>query len=154
MANKARLSSELTDKQFAFFNILIKQMETLGEMHPKQAAIEAGYSENGAAVSACRLLKSEYGQTYLKSLHKDVKSSSVASLEWVMDKLTNIVNFDVQKDGLPNYQALQCVLKSVAEINKIKGHYAPDKKVNLNMTMDDVQFERAKQLAEKYTRKY
>ncbi len=129
-------------------------METLGEMQPTQAAIEAGYSNNGAKVVACKLLKKPAGQAYLQSLQQKPIAKATASLEWVMDKLTNIVNLEVQKDGMPNYQALQCVLKAIGEINKIKGHYAPDKKVNLNMTMDDVQFERAKQLAEKYTRKY
>jgi phage terminase small subunit len=154
MSNEIKLPSGLTQRQFDFFNIIINQMQETGKMNPSQAAIQAGYSNKGAEVVACKLLKKPEGQTYLKSLQKNHIDKATASLEWVMDKLTNIVNLEVQKDGMPNYQALQCVLKAIGEINKIKGHYAPDKKVNLNMTMDDVQFERAKQLAKKYTREF
>lgn len=154
MANEAKLPNGLTQKQFSFYNNLIEQMKTTGKMNPPQAAIDAGFSPNHVSKMASNLLKKPEGQAYLQSIQQKPIAKATASLEWVMNKLTNIVNLDVQKDGMPNYQALQCVLKAIGEINKIKGHYAPDKKVNLNMTMDDVQFERAKQLAKKYTREF
>lgn len=154
MSGEAKLDNGLTQRQVSFFNNMIDQMKRNGEVQPTKAAIDAGYSAKSAHVIASRLLRTEHGQQYLQSLHSESKSSAIASLDWVMDKLTNMANLDIQKDGQPNYQASQCVLKAVAEINKIKGYYAPDKKVNLNMTMDDVDLARAKSLAKKYTREF
>lgn len=154
MSGEAKLPNGLTQRQFSFYNNLIEQMKRYGEMQPKQAAIDAGYSDKVASTVACRLLKNKEGQSYLKSIHDESKSSSVASLEWVMNKLTNIANLGVQEDGSFNYSALQCSLKAISEINKIKGYYAPDKKVNLNMTIDDIQESRARELTIKYTREY
>jgi phage terminase small subunit len=154
MSNEARLSDGLTQRQFSFFNIIIEQMRKSGEMQPKQAAIEAGYSEKGAAIVACRLLKKPEGQAYLKSLHTETKSSSIASLDWVMEKLVRVVRAGIADDGAIKQKSVKDALRALTEINKIKGHYAPEKKFNLNLDMDDIQEARARELTIKYTREY
>lgn len=154
MSNESRLPNGLTQKQFNFYNNLISQMKENGKTEPTKAAISAGFASRCAATVAGRLMKKPEGQAYLQSLHKEVTSSSIATLEWVMDKLTKIATLSVLEDGTFDPSTLQFSLKAISEINKIKGYYAPAKTVSLNMTMDDVQFNRAKELTEKYTRAY
>jgi len=154
MANEPRLPNGLTPKQFNFYNNIIEQMKKTGQMNPSQAAIDAGFAPKHVSKMASSLLKKPAGQAYLKSLQKNSICSAEATIDWVMERLTRIANLSLQEDGANNYAALQCSLKAISEINKIKGYYAPDKKLNLNMTMDDVQFDRAKELAGKYSREY
>lgn len=154
MANETRLPNGLTQKQFSFYNNLIEQMKKTGKMEPKKAAIEAGFSPANVSEIAYKLLKKPEGQAYLKSIQENSMHSASASIDWVMEKLTRIANLGVQEDGSFNYSALQCSLKAISEINKIKGYYAPDKKVNLNLDMDDIQEARARELTIKYTREY
>jgi len=154
MANETRLPNGLTQRQFAFYNLLIGQMSETGKMDAKQAAISAGYCSTSASRIATRLLKKPEGQVYLKSLQQNSTHSALITIDWVMEKLVNTVRAGISDDGSINYNALPCSIRAISEINKIKGYYAPDKKVNLNMAMDDIQFDRAKELAVKYTREY
>ncbi|MDQ5900040.1 MAG: hypothetical protein WAW84_01315 [Candidatus Rickettsiella isopodorum] len=39
MANETRLPNGLTQRQFAFYNLLIEQMDRVGKIDAKQAAI-------------------------------------------------------------------------------------------------------------------
>ncbi|WP_083827774.1 terminase small subunit [Rickettsiella massiliensis] len=154
MTNETRLPNGLTQRQFAFYNMLIKQMNGTGKMDAKQAAIAAGYCSTSASRIASRLLKKTEGQVYLKSIQQNSTHSALITIDWVMEKLVRTVRAGISDDGSINYNALPCSIRAISEINKIKGHYAPDKKVNLNMTMDDVQFDKAKELARKYTKAY
>ncbi len=154
MANETRLSNGLTQRQFAFYNRLIEQMHETGKMDAKQAAIAAGYCSTSASWIASRLLKKPEGQVYLKSIQENSTNAALITIDWVMEKLVSTVRAGISDDGAINYNALPCSIRAISEINKIKGYYAPDKKVNLNMTMDDIQFDKAKELARKYTRAY
>ncbi len=144
----------LTQRQFAFYNRLIEQINETGRMDAKQAAIAAGYCSTSTSRIASRLLKKIEGQVYLKSLQENSTYSALITIDWVMEKLVSMVRAGISDDGTINYSALPCSIRAISEINKIKGYYALDKKVNLNMTMDDIQFDKAKELARKYTRAY
>jgi phage terminase small subunit len=154
MVNETRLPNGLTHKQFSFYNNLIGQMKETGKMDVKQAIIKAGFSPKNYSAIASRLLKKTEGQAYLKSLQVKSTHSAIATMEWVMEKLVLVVRAGISDNGVINGKFLRDSLRALSEINKIKGYYAPDKKVNLNMTMDDLQVTRARELAKKYTRDY
>ncbi len=123
----------LTQRQFAFYNRLIEQINETGRMDAKQAA-----SSTSTSRIASRLLKKIEGQVYLKSLQENSTYSALITIDWVMEKLVSMVRAGISDDGTINYSALPCSIRAISEINKIKGYYALDKKVNLNMTMDDI----------------
>jgi phage terminase small subunit len=154
VANETRLPNGLTQRQFAFYNLLIEQMNEAGKMDAKQAAISAGYCSTSASRIATRLLKKPEGQAYLKSLQVKSIHSATVTIDWIMEKLVWMVRAGIADDGSINYNALPCSIRAISEINKIKGYYAPEKKFNLDMTMDDIQEAKAKELARKYTRAY
>ncbi|WP_218814614.1 terminase small subunit [Rickettsiella endosymbiont of Dermanyssus gallinae] len=155
MANETRLPNGLTQRQFAFYNRLIEQMNETGRMDAKQAAVSAGYCSTSASRIATRLLRKPEGQSYLKSLQVKSAHSAATTMDWIMEKLVCTVRAGISDDGSINYNALSCSIRAISEINKIKGYYAPDKKVKLNMTMDDnIQEARVRELIIKYTREY
>ncbi len=98
--------------------------------------------------------KKTEGQVYLKSLQQNSTHSALITIDWVIEKLVSTIRAGISDDGLINYNALPCSIRAIFEINKIKGYYTPDKKVNLNMTIDDIQEARARELTLKYTREY
>src|SRR5277367_2225779 len=128
MANAVRLSNGLTQQQLAFFNNVLKQIKEVGRMDVTKAAVEAGYSVKSSPIIGARLWKNPRGQAYLKSLHDNCESSSIATLEWVMDKLIRVVKLGIPDDPTikshPN--ELNCSIRAISEINKIKGYYAPE----------------------------
>ncbi|BBB14727.1 terminase small subunit [Candidatus Rickettsiella viridis] len=154
VTNETRLPNGLTQRQFAFYNLLIKQMDEMGKMDAKQAAIEAGFSSTNASRIATRLLKKPEGKAYLKSLQVKSIHSATATMDWVMEKLIRVVYAGISDNGTINGKFLKDSLRALSEINKIKGYYAPEKEFYLNMTMDDVQEARARELTIKYTREY
>ena len=64
MANEPRLPNGLTPKQFNFYNNIIEQMKTTGQMNPSQAAIDAGFAPKHVSKMASSLLKKPAGQAY------------------------------------------------------------------------------------------
>ncbi|WP_010598978.1 terminase small subunit [Rickettsiella massiliensis] len=154
MANATKLPNGLTQRQFSFYNHLIRQMKETGKMDPKQAAIEAGFSVKNTSAKATRLLKKPEGQAYLTSIQEHSTYSATATIDWVMEKLVRVVCAGVADDGTIKAKAVKDALRALTEINKIKGHYAPEKKFNLNLDIDDIQEARARELAIKYTREY
>lgn len=154
VTNQTRLPNGLTQKQFTFYNNLMGQMKETGKMNVKQAALSAGFSSRNYSSIASRFLKKREGQAYLKSLQRGSTHAAISNLDWVMEKLVHIVRAGISDDGLIRYNALPCSIRAISEINKIKRYYAPEKKFNLDMTMDDIQEAKAKELALKYTRDY
>lgn len=93
---------------------------------------------------ASRLLKKPEGQAYLKLLQVKSTHSAIAMMEWVMEKLVLVVRAGISNNGAINARFLRDSLRALSEINKIKGYYAPEKRVHLNMAMDDIQVARAR----------
>ncbi len=152
MVNETRLPNGLTHKQFSFYNNLIEQMKETGKMDVKQAMIKAGFSPKNYSAIASRLLKKPEGQAYLKSLQVKSTHSAIATMEWAMEKLVLIVRAGIADDGTITSEYVKDSLRALSEINKIKGYYAPEKRVHLNMTVDAIQVARVRELAKKYTR--
>jgi phage terminase small subunit len=110
MANEPRLPNGLTPKQFNFYNNIIEQMKTTGQMNPSQAAIDAGFAPKHVSKMASSLLKKPAGQAYLKSLQKNSICSAEATIDWVMERLTRIANL-----SLPHYEKIRADKKGYFE---------------------------------------
>jgi phage terminase small subunit len=154
MANQTRLPNGLTQKQFTFYNNLIAQMKRSGKMNIKQAALSAGFSPTNYSSIASRLLKKPEGQAYLKSLQQESTNSAISNLDWIMEKLVRIVRAGIADDGAITPKYVKDSLRAISEINKIQGHYAPEKKFSFNMEMDDLQETKLLELILKYEREY
>lgn len=76
--------SELTERQKKFCRELLKGK------NQTQAAIDAGYSKNGAKVTASQLLTHPNVKAYLAELSKKVESSAIMTGSEVLQMLTKI----------------------------------------------------------------
>lgn len=90
----------------------------------------------------------------MKSLQVESTHSATATMDWVMEKLVRIVRAGISDDGMINGKFLRDFLRALSEINKVKGYYSAEKKFHFNMTMDDIQEARVRELTLKYTREY
>lgn len=71
-----------------------------------------------------------------------------------MEKLVRVVHADISDNSNIKQKWVKNFLHALIEIKKIKDHDAPEKKFYLNMTMDDIQEARARELTVKYMRDY
>lgn len=85
------MSAELTDKQKLFC------LEYIKDFNGTQAAIRAGYSENGAYVQASRLLSNVNVQGFIKNKTAKVEAKYDLSRERIAERYAQLVNFDVRK---------------------------------------------------------
>ena len=69
-----------------------------------------------------------------------------------MEKLVRIVHAGIADDGTITAKYVKDSLRALSEINKIQGHYAPEKNFNLSMEMGDVQETKLHELILKYDR--
>lgn len=81
----------LTDKQLAFCN------EYLKDFNATQAAIRAGYSENGANVQGSNLLSNINIQAWLSQRQSTIAKKVDLSLERVLAEYSKIGFFDIRK---------------------------------------------------------
>ena len=109
------------------------------------AAIKAGYSETTANGKARQLL----GMPVVKKEIARVVDKKLEMLgitaEWKMLKLKEIINKCAQGEGLKDgHIHPPGVIAGISELNKMQGHYAPEKLLNLNVKahVKDELFER------------
>ena len=126
------ITQTLSIKELNFINHYLHN-----SFNAKDAAASAGYSAS-------------YGSTLLKNLMKKPSAQKMLMCEslkeedrvkWDFDeklgKLKQIVDVSMPNDALsiedvrPSY-----AISAIAEANKMQGHYAPEKSVNLNLSGD------------------
>lgn len=106
-------------------------------MNGQQAARDAGYGVPGAKRQATYLLampviKKEIARVVNKKLEY-----LEVTFEWKMDMLKNTIEKCANGEQLKdNHMNASGVISGVAELNKMQGHYSPEKRVNLNVTTD------------------
>lgn len=126
----SKLPNGLTIRQTKFCQNLI--------IHPHnatQAAISAGYSHHIAKTIGSRLKTNPKIQGYLKILQSDLESQMTVSYEWKLDKLKQIVEVFIDSEDLsPN--KVNSAIQAISEMNKMQGHYSPEKHVNVNIKTD------------------
>jgi AAA15 family ATPase/GTPase len=95
-----------------------------------RAYIDAGYSENGARVTAHQTLKRQHIKEFLSKFVDEKVRKLEITFEWKLEKLKQCVEAAMLEDPetgqvlLDNHSAL---LGAITELNKMQGHYAATK---------------------------
>lgn len=127
----SKLPNGLTIRQTKFCQNLI-----IPPHNATQSAISAGYSRHIAKTIGSRLKANPKIQEYLKSLQSDLESQMTVSYEWKLDKLKQIVEaFIESKENLISNK-VNSAIQAISEMNKMQGHYSPEKHVNVNIKTD------------------
>lgn len=129
-------NTPLSEKQIVFCQKYIE----LG--NGRQAAIQAGYSENTATVKASQLLTKVNIKSYIKTLREERQKESIASANDVMEFLTKAMNGEI-KDQFGLDASLSDRLKAANELakrtvdldNRLKGH--ADNKIEITLNWGD-----------------
>lgn len=123
------------------------------------AAKEAGYSGNGA-MAAMRLLRKPQVQEFLakyeKTVEKKAEKELEVTVEWKMSKLKQCVEACLRDDPETGEQKLYSApgfIGAISELNKMQGHYAPEKSINAHFVGSTEQQE-VEVLVKKYDKEY
>lgn len=84
------IESKLTEKQKRFCD------EYLIDCNATQAAIRAGYSENGAEVRGNELLRNSKVKAYIDELMKEKRKPTIATQDEVLEYLTSVLRGESQ----------------------------------------------------------
>lgn len=115
---------ELTDKQKRF------AIEYAVDFNATQAAIRAGYSKNGAAVTANKLLINANIKAAIKlQVDKGVEKAAL-SKEWVLSELGKIYKSMREGKNEKDKGAASVALKSLEQICKLMGYNTEEDNTN------------------------
>jgi len=93
--------------------------EYLIDLIATRAAIRAGYAENSAHVTACRLLKQPKIATAVAQGLKELGESAHITREWVLEKLKQTHAMAIEKDDIYGaIRALSVLAKSLGMLDK------------------------------------
>lgn len=127
----SKLPNGLTIKQTKFCQNYI-----IPPHNATQTAIFAGYSPHIAKTIGSRLKANPKIQAYLKSLQADLESQMTVSYEWKLDKLKRIVEAFIENKENLRSNKVNSAIQAIAEMNKMQGHYSPEKHVSVNIKTD------------------
>ena len=126
---------DLTERQYKLCEAYI------GNGGKKAAAIrEAGYSEKAVASKGSRIFDSPNVRAYLRWRRQDIqevqrefleKQYPYREIKSTYDYKANVL-YTITKDS----QDDRIKIAAIAELNKMEGHYAPEKGVHLNIGLD------------------
>ena len=127
----------LTTKQFTFCNEYVKNG---GNAY--QAALKAGYSDTYSQFKAPSLIHKPQLAERMETALRRVEHKLDVSFEWRINKLKRLVNAIIpEDDGKIIVAQGKVAIQALAEINKMYGDYAPEKRMNMtvNATLDKLQ---------------
>lgn len=123
------------------------------------AAKEAGFSGDGA-MAAMRLLRKPTVQEFLARYEKKVEAKIIkdieVSVDWKIGKLKQCIDACLRVDPETGEQKLysaQGFIGAMSELNKMQGHYAPEKTLNAHFVGSTEQQE-VEQLVKQYDKEY
>ncbi len=135
---------ELMPPRYKLFAVCFMQ-----GMDGAKAAAMAGYIKSPKQ-SANKILKNRYVAEYIAVTQEYMRELMPASFEWKINKLVKCVDASIPEEGEINVQAGVC---AISEMNKMQGHYAPTKNLNLNANVEANRDE-VRGLLEQYKREY
>lgn len=110
-----------------------------------KAAIEAGFAAKSAKVTACKLLKKPHIKAYLAAANNKQSNKVLSKLEVerdeLIDKLHKLITMAI--DAIE----IKAAVSAIAELNKMRGNYAPVKSENTNYD-GDKDLQKAKQVSD------
>jgi phage terminase small subunit len=124
----------LTQKQYNFCSSYIKN-----GFNAYQAAINAGYSHNYANVKAPMLLQHPIIKQRIEKAYTKAEDQLGMDWQWKLRKLKRVIDTFIPDDDTTKLNTFETgiALKAIAELNKMHGDYAPDKRIS--MTVDATQ---------------
>ena len=124
----------LTQKQFDFCSSYIKN-----GFNAYQAALSAGYTHNYANVKAPLLLQHPIIKARIEKAYDKTENQLGLDWQWKLKKLQRVINEFIPDDSTKRLNTFETgiALKAIAELNKMHGDYAPDKRIS--MTVDATQ---------------
>lgn len=128
----SKLVKPLTQMQYKFCSNYIKN-----GFNVKQAAIDAGYSEHYARTKANYLIDLPAIRTRVETAYKQAQDRLGLDWQWKLKKLERVINEFIPNEGSLNSRKARVGLQALAELNKMQGDYAPDKRIS--MTVDATQ---------------
>lgn len=129
-----KLKLYLTPKQFAFTSAYIEN-----GFNATQAAISAGYSKHYAISKASDLLSQPVIKKRIETAFQRSEDKLGITWDWKLRKLKRVVNAFIPDDESLKLETMKVKtgLTALAELNKMSGDYAPDKRIS--MTVDATQ---------------
>ncbi len=124
----------LTQKQYSFCTEYVKNGG-----NAKQAALKAGYSESYSHFKAPSLIHEPRIAQRMEASIRRVEQKLDVSFEWRINKLKRLVNAIIpDDDSQVKITHGKTAVAALAEINKMYGDYAPEKRLNMtvNATLD------------------
>lgn len=120
----------------------------------KQAALIAGYAERSASSYGHDLLKIPEVQAFIEQVRISAAGNSEVNFEWCLTQLKKVVIKSFSPDGnhtgnLP----LNTAVNAISEINKMLGHYAPQKIMAAGI-IAEVEGEELLELFKSYEKEY
>lgn len=116
----------------------------------EQAMLAIGYSPTTARKQAYLMLKRPEVKERIEKIMAKLEEKTLVTYEWKVKKLQEIIDssFKVKKkviDDVTGEEVLvpefsKVAIQAMAELNKMQGHYAPTKNMNLyvNTTLDKI----------------
>lgn len=123
---------QLSPKEYEFAQNYIKN-----GFNAYQAALTAGYKPEYAKKYSYKIIQRPAIQGVITKAVQRIDQKLGVTIEWRVNKLKAIINAVIGDDGTHDKQYYKDALKAIAEINKMSGDYAPDKR--LSITVDETQ---------------
>lgn len=123
----------LTKKQAQFCKTL-----AITPNHPTEAAIKAGYAPSIAKTTACQLIRNPKILAHIKTLTIPTENKLKENYDWKLEKLRQIVTSFIPREA-SNLESKEVAvaIHAIAEMNKMQGHYAAEKQMNLHVNVDN-----------------
>ncbi|MFA6080734.1 MAG: terminase small subunit [Candidatus Gracilibacteria bacterium] len=139
--------AKLTELQYKFAHLYIAN-----GFNAYQAALGAGYSESFAKIKSHELPANPRIQKRITEITADEKSCLGLSWEYKAGKLKKVIDRYIPDDDKIDMKTdkVKVALAAIAELNKMQGDYAPDKKLSVNVDMTKEKLIEAKRVYEEY----
>lgn len=102
-----------------------------------QAAIKAGYAHQTAKTLPTRWLRNPPISVFINNRIIKVQEKAGVTFDWKVRKLQRIVDaFTPDDDELPTAEGARVAIAAMAELNKMQGDLAAEKRVTVNIGVD------------------
>jgi len=141
----------LTELQYNFVLNYVKN-----GFNAYQAAINAGYAESVAKVEAHKILAKPQVREHLRRAYQRVEAKQLNVLCMTMQEKAKVLSriiYDIvpkDKSQEPKRKHYDQAIKAIAELNKMSGDYAPDKRLSLTVDATKDKLEEVKRQYEDY----
>ncbi len=136
----------LTSKQQKFCDTYL-----INGLNATAAAREAGYSEKSCASIAINAFKSNHIKNYINNRQLKIREKQMnlgVTFDYKINKLKMIADLAMPEDAKSIKEInASATIQAIAELNKMQGDYAAEKRVNTNVNFDaDSDIQKTKEL--------